>query len=58
VFIDGGIAGNVIPDTCVVTVNYRFAPSKSEADAEAYVREFFAPYDVVVTDASEARGPA
>ena len=27
--IRGGVAGNVIPDLCVVTVNYRFAPSRS-----------------------------
>ena len=26
VLIDGGIATNVIPDRCVVTVNYRYAP--------------------------------
>ncbi|HEX2361143.1 MAG TPA: succinyl-diaminopimelate desuccinylase, partial [Jiangellaceae bacterium] len=32
--IRGGIAGNIIPDTCVVTVNYRFAPSRDEDEAE------------------------
>src|SRR3954452_2023715 len=31
VLIEGGVAGNVIPDTCRISVNYRFAPSKSVA---------------------------
>ena len=57
VFVDGGIAGNVIPDTCAVTVNYRFAPSKDVATAEGYLRELFAPYDVEVTDASPGARP-
>ena len=46
VFIRGGVAGNVLPDECVVEVNYRFAPDRSEAEAEAFVREFFEGYDV------------
>ena len=40
VMIRGGIAGNVIPDRCVIEINYRFAPDKSPAEAEAYVRAF------------------
>jgi succinyl-diaminopimelate desuccinylase len=37
--IRGGIATNVIPDECVVTVNYRFAPDRSEEEALGHVRE-------------------
>jgi succinyl-diaminopimelate desuccinylase len=50
--ISGGVAGNVVPDLCTVTVNYRFAPSRSEAEAEAHLREVFDGYDVVVTDSA------
>ncbi|MBB6626897.1 succinyl-diaminopimelate desuccinylase [Nocardioides sp. KIGAM211] len=50
VFIRGGVAGNVLPDECVVEVNFRFAPDRDEADAEAFVRDFFEGYDVTVTD--------
>ncbi|MEU4822878.1 succinyl-diaminopimelate desuccinylase [Actinomadura citrea] len=57
VFISGGVAGNVIPDECVVTVNYRFAPDKSLADAEAYLRETFAGFQVTVTDGAPAARP-
>jgi succinyl-diaminopimelate desuccinylase len=40
--IEGGVAGNVIPDACVVTVNYRYAPDRGEEAAVAHVREVFA----------------
>ncbi|WP_165988074.1 succinyl-diaminopimelate desuccinylase [Streptomyces sp. YIM 98790] len=40
--IEGGVAGNVIPDACVVTVNYRFAPDRDEQQAAEHVREVFA----------------
>lgn len=43
--IRGGVAGNVIPDRCVVEVNYRFAPSRSAAEAEAHVRDVFSGID-------------
>lgn len=57
VFIKGGVAGNVLPDACVVEVNYRFAPDRSEAEAEAWVREFFDGYDVTVTDSAPGALP-
>ncbi|MFB7613378.1 succinyl-diaminopimelate desuccinylase [Kitasatospora sp. NPDC056181] len=55
--IDGGVAGNVIPDECVVTVNFRYAPDRSEADAEKHVREVFDGFEVVVTDSAPGALP-
>ncbi|SDJ01488.1 succinyldiaminopimelate desuccinylase [Frankineae bacterium MT45] len=57
VFISGGIAGNVIPDECTVTVNYRFAPDLSEAQAAAHVRDLFAEYAVEIIDSAPAARP-
>jgi succinyl-diaminopimelate desuccinylase len=50
VAISGGVAGNVVPDECVVTVNYRYAPDKSPQEAEAHVRDLFARWDVTILD--------
>jgi succinyl-diaminopimelate desuccinylase len=58
--ITGGVAGNVIPDSCVVTVNFRYAPDRSGAEAVAHVREVFADCGVeefVVADHSPAALP-
>ena len=55
--IRGGVAGNVIPDECVVAVNYRFAPDRSEEEALAFVREFFDGYDVELTDSAPGALP-
>lgn len=57
VFIRGGVAGNVLPDECVVEVNFRFAPDRSEAEAEQFVREFFDGFDVVLTDSAPGALP-
>ncbi|WP_285731394.1 succinyl-diaminopimelate desuccinylase [Nocardiopsis sp. ATB16-24] len=57
VFIEGGVAGNVIPDECVVKVNYRFAPDRSIAEAEAHLREVFAGFEVEVVDAAAPARP-
>lgn len=58
--IEGGVAGNVIPDACTVTVNFRYAPDRSETEALGFVREFFADCGVaelVVDDHSAAALP-
>ncbi len=40
--IDGGVAGNVVPDAASVDVNFRFAPDRSVEQATEHVREVFA----------------
>jgi succinyl-diaminopimelate desuccinylase len=55
--ISGGVAGNVIPDEAVMSVNYRFAPSTSVDDARTFLETFFAGFDVSVTDASAGARP-
>jgi len=57
VFITGGVAGNVLPDACTVQVNYRFAPDRSEAEAAAYVADFFSGFEVVVADSAPGALP-
>jgi succinyl-diaminopimelate desuccinylase len=57
--IDGGIAGNVIPDAASVTVNFRFAPDRSVDDAVTHVREVLVGLDVDIelTDAAAGALP-
>lgn len=57
--IDGGVAGNVIPDAASVTVNFRFAPDRSIEQAYAHVREIFDGLDVAIelTDAAAGALP-
>ncbi len=57
VFIKGGVAGNVLPDSCSVHVNYRFAPDRSEAEAAAYVTEVFAGFDCQILDSAPGALP-
>jgi succinyl-diaminopimelate desuccinylase len=57
VAITGGVAGNVVPDTCKVTVNYRFAPDRSPADAEAHLREVFSKWPLAVLDCAGGARP-
>ncbi|HEX5143146.1 MAG TPA: succinyl-diaminopimelate desuccinylase, partial [Mycobacterium sp.] len=57
--IDGGVAGNVIPDAAAVTVNFRFAPDRTPAQALAHVREVFdgLPVNVEQTDVAAGALP-
>ncbi|WP_405587110.1 succinyl-diaminopimelate desuccinylase [Streptomyces sp. NBC_01190] len=57
VLIEGGHAGNVIPDSCAVTVNYRFSPDQSEAEALERVRDVFEGFEVVLTDSAPGALP-
>ncbi len=50
--ISGGHAGNVIPDACVVSVNFRFAPDRSVEQAIAHAVEVFDGYATTCTDSS------
>jgi succinyl-diaminopimelate desuccinylase len=63
VFVEGGVAGNVVPDSAVVTINHRFAPDRSPAEAEAHVREVLAPVldagdELEVVDVAAGAPPA
>jgi succinyl-diaminopimelate desuccinylase len=55
--ITGGVAGNVIPDECMVHVNFRFAPNRSEEQAVAHVREVFEGFDVRIVDLAGGARP-
>ncbi len=55
--IEGGVATNVIPDACEVTVNYRYAPDRSPQEALAHVHEVFDGYPLEVVDNSPGALP-
>jgi succinyl-diaminopimelate desuccinylase len=57
VAIRGGVAGNVIPDSCEIEVNHRFAPDRTPEQALDHVREVFAGYDLDVVDAVAGAWP-
>jgi succinyl-diaminopimelate desuccinylase len=57
--IDGGVAGNVIPDAATVTVNFRFAPDRTPTTALEHVRAVFdgLPVTLEVTDSAAGALP-
>jgi succinyl-diaminopimelate desuccinylase len=54
--IDGGVAGNVIPDAASVTVNFRFAPDRSADAALQHVHDVFDGLDVRIEQTDLAAG--
>jgi succinyl-diaminopimelate desuccinylase len=56
VTIHGGVARNVVPDTCTVEVNMRYAPGTSAADAEARLRVLCEPHGELVIDGNAPSG--
>ena len=55
--VDGGVAGNVVPDECTLLVNFRFAPDRSEQQAHDHVREVLEPYAVELVDSAPGALP-
>jgi succinyl-diaminopimelate desuccinylase len=55
--IAGGIASNVIPAEAVAQVNYRYAPDRSPAEAEAWLRELCEPRGTLTIDGNAPSAP-
>jgi succinyl-diaminopimelate desuccinylase len=51
------VAGNVVPDECVVTVNYRFAPDLDGNQAAEHLRSLFPAWQVTVLDSADGARP-
>ncbi len=62
VHVEGGVVGNVVPDSAMVRLNHRFAPDRSADEALAHVRDLVASVmeeddTFEVTDLSPAARP-
>jgi succinyl-diaminopimelate desuccinylase len=40
VFVEGGVAANVVPDAAAITINHRVAPDRSRDEAAAWLRSY------------------
>jgi succinyl-diaminopimelate desuccinylase len=56
VTVHGGVARNVVPDTCVVEVNMRYAPGTSAEEAETRLRALCEPHGELVVDGNAPSG--
>lgn len=60
--VEGGVAGNVVPDRVSVVINHRFAPDRTSDEAVAFVMSLLAPVleaddTVTVLDLADAAAP-
>ncbi len=63
VHVEGGVAGNVVPDRAVLRVHHRYAPDRTRDEAEQRLRSLVAPFleegdEFIVVDASPACPPS
>jgi succinyl-diaminopimelate desuccinylase len=63
VSVEGGVAGNVVPDQARLRLHHRYAPDRTQAQAEAFVRQLLAPHlddgdRIEVLDAAPACPPS
>jgi succinyl-diaminopimelate desuccinylase len=63
VSVEGGVAGNVVPDQAVLRIYHRYAPDRTPAEAEAWVRELLSTDiddgdELVVVDQSPPCAPS
>ncbi|MEM9613317.1 MAG: succinyl-diaminopimelate desuccinylase [Actinomycetota bacterium] len=61
--VEGGVAGNVVPDAATVRIHHRYAPDRTAAEAEAFLRDLIAPHlddgdEVALVDAAPACAPS
>jgi succinyl-diaminopimelate desuccinylase len=60
--VEGGVAGNVVPDKARLILNHRFAPDRSPAEAEAHVLDVVGPLEagdsLTVLDAAGGARPS
>ena len=50
--INGGVAGNVVPDEVTMTINHRFAPDTTPAQAEENMKKLFKDFNFQLMDAA------